>query len=78
MLQLGVNCPLRLGSYPPTVTYICDRDAILMITFRRDVSQVLRKILLGHEVDKKAYLVFKDRRNNLYHKLSKVNVLRKR
>ena len=53
-----------------------------MFGFQREVSQVLRKTVLGHKADKKAYSVskmmhFKDREKVPAYKFSRVNVLRR-
>lgn len=54
----------------------------MMFRFQREVSQVLRKTVLGHKADKKAYSVskmmhFKDREKVPAYKFSRVNVLRR-
>ena len=52
-----------------------------MFGFQREISQVLRKAVLGHKADKKAYsaskmMHFKDREKVPAYKFSRVNVLR--
>ena len=54
-----------------------------MFGFQREISQVLRKAVLGHKADKKAYsaskmMHFNDREKVPAYKFSRVNVLREK